>query len=315
MRKISFLLAVLLLYVLPSVAKAQFIGGSYFDASDSLVYTQSGTGTSGAAFPFNPSLGASVQNLGGVVQVLLGSTSACQTITPNAGWTLIPNSLAGATGLCQALYFKIFDAADKTKNPEYTFSWTGSLPYDVRMYVISNVSAIDVASNASNSSDTPTAASVVTTVAGDYLMGFFAQLGTGTWISLSDAGTNMGVAVENDDPDSGPNGEVGRAKFPNLTTQGWAYPIGSTGTETAATSDTAQWVADLVAFKPLYPIIIPGIAQPLSTFGACGPSTEGEMQTQSNSTAVCSLGAMATSGGTTHCAVRCNGTNWIQTGL
>ncbi len=53
----------------------------------------------------------------------------------------------------------------------------------------------------------------------------------------------------------------------------------------------------------------------LATFGTCTSALEGAIQTETNSTAACSAGATATSAGTTHCQIRCNGTNWIQTGL
>jgi len=311
MRKISFLIAVALLYALsPAVAQAQFLGGSTFTDSDSVVDTQSWTGSSGQAYPFN-SIAANLENLAGVIQVLLGSSTACQTITPPSGWTLIPNSVASATGLCQALYFKVFGASE---SPPYTFSWTGTLPFDMRTYVVSNISVFDVASNASGISTAPAAPTVTTTLAGDYLMAFFAQLGAGTWT----APTGMGIAVVAGDYQLGTGSftaPTDSVRFLNLTTQAWAYPIGATGTETAAISSSAQWVADLVAFKPLYPILISGIAQPLASFGTFAPSIEGETQTESDSTAACSLGATATSGGTMHCAIRCNGTNWIQMGL
>ena len=284
-------------------AQAQFIGGSSFTGKDSLVATWSGNGSAAsigfAALGMNP---PALQNLGGVVQLILGSSTACAWATADYRWTIISNTEAEGDGLCQVLYYRTFQADERLP---YRFRWFVTVPYDIRTYVISNVSAVDVASHNSGNGTTLTASGVMTTEVGDYFMAFYASLGSGTWTQPS----NMGVAVENDYAYSGP------ANFRNLATQAWAYPIGATGTETAAMRSSAQWVADLVAFKPLYRILIPGIAQPLATFGTCAPSVEGEMQTESNSTAACSLGATATSGGTTHCAIRCNGTNWIQTGL
>ncbi len=55
--------------------------------------------------------------------------------------------------------------------------------------------------------------------------------------------------------------------------------------------------------------------QALANFGTCNSSTEGLSGTETNSTAACAVGATATSGGTTHCRMYCNGTNWVQTGL
>ena len=52
----------------------------------------------------------------------------------------------------------------------------------------------------------------------------------------------------------------------------------------------------------------------LSIYGTCAAGQEGRTGTQNNSTAACSAGATATSAGTTHCAIYCNGTNWIQLG-
>jgi hypothetical protein len=53
----------------------------------------------------------------------------------------------------------------------------------------------------------------------------------------------------------------------------------------------------------------------LSAFGTCNAGAEGTFGTQSNSTAACVLSATATSAGTIHCAIYCNGTNWIQLGF
>lgn len=53
----------------------------------------------------------------------------------------------------------------------------------------------------------------------------------------------------------------------------------------------------------------------LSALGTCNATAEGGMATETNSTAACNAGATATSAGSTHCQVYCNGTNWIQTGF
>jgi hypothetical protein len=43
--------------------------------------------------------------------------------------------------------------------------------------------------------------------------------------------------------------------FRNLATHAWAYPAAATGNKVATVSgNPADWVADLVAFKPLYRI-------------------------------------------------------------
>lgn len=53
----------------------------------------------------------------------------------------------------------------------------------------------------------------------------------------------------------------------------------------------------------------------LSVFGTCNAAAEGRSATEDNSTVACLVGATATSAGTTHCQIYCNGTNWLQTGL
>jgi hypothetical protein len=53
----------------------------------------------------------------------------------------------------------------------------------------------------------------------------------------------------------------------------------------------------------------------LATFGTCNSAAEGRSATETNSTGACSAGATATSSGSTHCQIYCNGTNWLQTGL
>jgi len=161
---------------------------------------------------------------------------------PDYRWTLISNSVAEGDGLCQVLFYRTFQ---KDEHPPYRFRWFQPLAYDVRTYVISNVSGIDVASNNSGKGNALTAYGVVTTGVGDYLMAFYAILGSGTWTQPA----NMGIAVKNDYAYSGP------PNFPNLATQAWNYPAAPTGNKVAIVSGSAtQWVTDLVAFKPLYRI-------------------------------------------------------------
>lgn len=223
-------------------AHAQFIGGASFTGKDSLVATWSGTGPAAwigfGAMGMNP---PALRNLGGVVQLVLRSTTACHWATPDDRWTLIPNTEAQANGLCQVLYYRTFQA---NEHPPYRFRWFVTVPYDIRTYVISNVSGIDVASNNGGNGIALTASGVATTEVGDYLMGFYANLVSGVWIQPS----NMGIAVKND------GGYNGSANFPNLTTQAWAYKAASTGNKVAVSDKAADWVADLVAFKPLYRI-------------------------------------------------------------
>ena len=152
------------------------------------------------------------------------------------------NSVAEGYGLCQVLYYRTFQ---KDERPPYRFRWFQPLAYDVRTYVISNVSGVDVASGNSGNGKVLTANGVTTTGVGDYLMAFYTNLGSGNWTSPS----NMGIGVRNDYGYSGP------ANFPNLATQAWSYPAAPTGNKVAAVSGSSkEWVADLVAFKPLYRI-------------------------------------------------------------
>ena len=141
--------------------QAQFIGGSHFDGTDSLVATWSGKGPAVsvgfAALGMNP---PNLQNLVGVVQLILGSSSACAWVMEDDRWTIIPNSEAEGDGLCQVLYYRKFQAGE---HPPYRFRWFTPLTYDVRTYVISNVSGVDVASNNSGSGTTLTARGVTTT--------------------------------------------------------------------------------------------------------------------------------------------------------
>lgn len=224
-------------------AHAQFIGGSSFTGKDSLVSTWSGDGSAASVsfggLGLNP---PTLNNLGGVVQLVLGSSTACAYVTPDYRWKMIPNSEAQSDGLCQVLYYRTFQTDEHLP---YRFRWFVSVPYDIRTYVISNVSGVDVASNNGGNSTTLTATGVTTTVVGDYLMAFYANLGSGKWTPPS----NMGIAVRNDYGYSGP------AKFHNLATQSWAYPAAPTGNKVATFSGKpVDWVADLVAFRPLYPI-------------------------------------------------------------
>ena len=57
---------------------------------------------------------------------------------------------------------------------------------------------------------------------------------------------------------------------------------------------------------------MPGL---LSRFPACTTTNEGRSATETNSTSACSRGTVATSAGTIHCQIYCNGASWIQTGL
>jgi hypothetical protein len=106
---------------------------------------------------------------------------------------------------------------------------------------------VDVASNNNGNGTVLAAKGVTTTGVGDYLMAFYAVLGSGAWTPPS----NMGIAVKNDYGYSGP----ASLNFPNLAAQSWAYPAGPTGNKVAIVSDSpVPWLADLVAFKPLYRI-------------------------------------------------------------
>lgn len=244
--KSRILAGILLVLLLHSAsASGQFIGGSSFNGTDSLVATWSGKSSAAsvgfAALGMNP---PNLQNLVGVVQVILGSSSACAWVMPDYRWTVISNTEAGADGLCQVLFYRTFQAGE---HAPYRFRWFIPLTYDIRTYVISNVSAVDVASSNSGNGTVLTAKGVTTTEVGDYLMAFYANLGSGAWASPS----NMGIAVRNDYSYSG----HASLNFRNLATQAWAYPAAPTGNKVATVSgDSVQWVADLVAFKPLYRI-------------------------------------------------------------
>ena len=252
-RRVSAVVA-LLLVLNSASARAQFIGGASFNGTDSLVASWSGKGSAAsvqfsALAKVNP---PALQNLFGVVQLVLGSSSACAWVMPDYRWTLISNSEAHADGLCQVLFYRTFQAKE---HPPYRFRWFTPLPYDIRTYVISNVSAVDVASSNGGIGTVLTAKAVTTNEVGDYLMAVYANLGSWTWTPPS----NMGVAVRNDYTYNGP------ANYPNLATQAWAYPKGSTGNKVATVSSSrVQWVADLVAFKLRYRI-------PLQTVGDINP--------------------------------------------
>ena len=249
--KARILAGILLVLALRSTsAQAQFIGGPSFNGTDSLVATWSGNGSAASVGfaalandqhkPYvNP---PALQNLGGVVQLVLGSSSACGWVMADYRWTIISNTETEADGLCQVLFYRTFQAGE---HQPYRFRWFVPVPYDIRTYVISNVSGVDAASSNHGNGTTLTAYGVTTTKVGDYLMAFYAILGSGTWTQPS----NMGIAVEND------YGYGGPATFRNLATQAWAYPAGGTGNKVATVSGSSvQWVADLAAFKPLYRI-------------------------------------------------------------
>jgi hypothetical protein len=184
--------------------------------------------------------------------MVLGSSTACAFATPDYRWTMVPNSEADASALCQVLYYRRFGPDEK---PPYRFRWFVTLPYDLRTYLISNVSAVDTASSNSGRGTALMATGVTTTEVGDYLMAFYVNSGMGIWAPPS----NMGIAVMND------YGLYRPSTFSNLATQAWAYPVAPTGNKVATVSgDPVVWLADLVAFKPLYKI-------PLQTVGDLNP--------------------------------------------
>ena len=239
---------------------AQFIGGSSFNGTDSQVATWSGKGHAvsvGFAAQANqenkPYVNPpDVHNLIGIVQLVIGSSTACALATPDYRWTMVPNSEAVAKGLCQVLYYRKFGGDEKLP---YRFRWFVTSPFDVRTYLISNVSGVDAGSSNSGEGNAMMATGVTTSEVGDYLMAFYANPGTGSWMPPS----NMGIAVRNDYGFNGP------PTFSNLATQSWAYPVGPTGNKVALISGKrVPWVADLVAFKPLYRI-------PPKTLGGMSP--------------------------------------------
>jgi hypothetical protein len=234
-----------MLLMYPTSGQAQFVGGSHFNGTDSLVATWSGKGPALSigfgALGLNPPNSA---NLGAVVQLVLRSSYACRWATPDYRWTVIPNSVAEANGLCQVLFYRRLQDGEQ---PPYRFRWFVTAPYDIRTYLISNVSTVDVASSNSGNGTMLTANGVTTNAAGDYLIAFYANLGSGTWTQPS----NMGIAVRNDYPSGG----LASLNFRNLATQAWAYPAAPTGNKKATVSGSpVPWVADLVALKPLYRI-------------------------------------------------------------
>jgi len=251
---------VLVLLLRSTSANAQFIGGSSFTGIDSLVSTWTGTGSvASVTFGGRGLSPPQLPNLGGVVQLILGNSTACAFVTPDYRFTIIPNTEAAAHGMCQVLYYRTFQADERLP---YRFRWFVNVPYDIRTYLISNVSGVDVASNNNGYGTMLTANGVTTTVIGDYLMAFYATIGSRTWTQPS----NMGIAVKND------HGEGGPANFPNLATQAWAYPAAPTGNKVATVSHrSVNWVADLVAFKPLYPIPpqIAGDINPGPVYNGC----------------------------------------------
>jgi hypothetical protein len=259
--KSRILAGVLIAFLLQSAsARAQFIGGSNFNGTDSLVATWPGKGPA-VSLGFaalandlhNPYVSPpALDNLVGIVQMVLGSSTACAFATPDYRWTKVPNSEAVASGLCQVLYYRRFGPNEKLP---YRFRWFVTVPYDVRTYLISNVSAVDAGSSNSGTGSAVMAKGVMTSDVGDYLMAFYVSSGAGDWAAPS----NMGIAVRND------FGLYRPSTFPNLATQSWAYPAGPTGNKVATVSgDPVQWVADLVAFKPLYRI-------PPATLGDINP--------------------------------------------
>jgi len=237
------------------VARAQFLGGSSFNSSDSAVSTSYAYPGTVVEVGFNSTTSPpEIQNLSGIVQLILDSPMACATIIPDIGWKRIPNSVATSTTHCQALFFKTFGIREY---PPYTFWWTGTQSADIRSYLIANMSAVDVASNNHGNSATLTTAAVTTNAASDYVMGFFvAPSCSGTWTPPS---APVGIAVENDNPYGG------SAHWKHLTTQSWFYPVGSTGTEAAqCASGSGPWLASLVALKLRYAI-------PKETVGSINP--------------------------------------------
>lgn len=53
----------------------------------------------------------------------------------------------------------------------------------------------------------------------------------------------------------------------------------------------------------------------LASFPACASTSEGSFATQTDSAVACVAGVTAAAGGSTHCQMYCNGSNWVRTGL
>src|SRR5690242_17415704 len=109
MRKVKlFLLAIALMFAAPCYA--QFEGGPNQNTSDGLVVENSGTAA--ATSLVYPNTSPLLNKLTGVIQIVINSASACSTIVAPSSFTLVPNSIASGTGLCQALYTRTFDNTD-----------------------------------------------------------------------------------------------------------------------------------------------------------------------------------------------------------
>jgi hypothetical protein len=85
-------------------------------------------------------------------------------------------------------------------------------------------------------------------------------------------------------------------------------PINTAGGSPGAAGSPGATGSPGPAGTPIPPAVLASLA-------TCDAGHEGWYATETNSTAACSVGATATDAGTTHCALYCNGTNWVQTGL
>ena len=166
-----------------------------------------------------------------------------ETITPPAGWTLIERTDSG-TSFGIVTYYRVADGSEGA-----SFTWTfsvatRSLGGIIRYTGVDTASPIDVQGEATGSSATPTAPSVVTTQANDLVVAFWGD------------GATLGQTAENFTPPGGTTEryDITRDVLAGVELSTAAADVaqalaGASGTKVATTATSDAWVAQTIALK------------------------------------------------------------------
>lgn len=232
MRKTIFII-VLFSFVLACQAQAQASGGSAASNGTSLLATASGNADSVTLTIPSPS--PRLDNLEGVVDIVLNSDAACATISAPTGWIPVNSANTNGGNLCSRIYEHVF-AASEGADTSYKFSWAVPTTFTARMLSLTNASAVDASSGAGSYGTSWTPPQVGTNYGGDYLLAFYVNSSNSTWTPPA----QMSSAQQNST-----NG------YPDLITQAWQETRGATLSYEAGSDGGGQWgIAQLVAFRP-----------------------------------------------------------------
>lgn len=184
-----------------------------------------------------------------------------RNITPPAGWSLIDQVYVSPQNrITQGIYFKIGSSAESGTTATWLFSGSDDNAGIIRAYRgVNGLTPIGNFSGDTGSSSTLTAPSINTTVAGEWVLGFF------------------GSADGRSSPFSTPGGMTERYDFDNngnnsgLSLAGQDEErsvIGPTGDRQTSASRSDRYVAQLVALKPGASVVSINRADPSPTAAA-----------------------------------------------